>query len=117
MARIELMPGIESISGTIGNLTFRTRGGKTFVHAKSEVYLPLRATRQEREKWLRATILDRCVSIVQEECGDMHEAIRQRPLIRQRLAALYGTCRAETSAMTKLQQKMLEAYHRRYRQA
>ena len=117
MARIELMPGIESISGTIGNLTFRTRGGKTFVHAKREAELPLRATRQEREKWLRTTVLDQCVRIVQENCGDMHEAIRKRTLIRQRLAVLYAKYRAETSARTKLQKKMLEAYHRHYRQA
>ena len=32
MARVELMPGIKSISGTVGNLTFKTRNGKTFVY-------------------------------------------------------------------------------------
>ena len=117
MARIELMPGIKSISGTIGNLTFRTRGGKTFVHAKAEAELPSRATRQQREKWLRTSVLDECVRIVQEDYEDMFEAIRQRPLIRQRLALLYAKYRAETSGRTKLQKKMLEAYHRHYRQA
>lgn len=114
MARVELMPGIKSISGTIGNLTFRTRGGKTFVYSKLDPELPRRATRAQRELWLRRMVLDRCVRLIQSDYEDMYEAIRQRPLIRQRLVTLYAKYRVETSARTKLQKQIMQEYGQRY---
>ena len=114
MARVELMPGIQSISGTIGNLTFRTRGGKTFVYSNLDPELPRRATRAQREQWLRRMVLDRCVRLIQSDYEDMYEAIRQRPLIRQRLVKLYAKYRVETSARTKLQKQIMQEYGQRY---
>ena len=114
MARVELMPGIQSISGTIGNLTFRTRGGKTFVYSNLAPELPRRATRAQREQWLRRMVLDRCVRLIQSDYEDMYEAIRQRPLIRQRLVKLYAKYRVETSARTKLQKQIMQEYGQRY---
>ena len=114
MARLELMPGIKSISGTIGNLTFRTRVGKTFVYSNLAPELPRRATRAQREQWLRRMVLDRCVRLIQSDYEDMYEAIRQRPLIRQRLVKLYAKYRVETSARTKLQKQIMQEYSQRY---
>ena len=114
MARVELMPGIKSISGTIGNLTFRTRGGKTFVYSNLDPELPRRATRAQREQWLRRMVLDRCVRLIQSDYEDMFEAIRQRALIRQRLVKLYAKYRVETSARTKLQKQIMQEYGQRY---
>ena len=114
MARVELMPGIQSISGTIGNLTFRTRGGKTFVYSNLAPELPRRATRAQREQWLRRMVLEQCIRQIQSDYADMYEAIRQRPLIRQRLVTLYAKYRVETSARTKLQKQIMQEYGQRY---
>ena len=114
MARVELMPGIQSISGTIGNLTFRTRGGKTFVYSNLAPELPRRATRAQREQWLRRMVLEQCIRQIQSDYADMYEAIRQRPLIRQRLVTLYAKYRVETSARTKLQKQIMQEYSQRY---
>ena len=114
MARVELMPGIKSISGTIGNLTFRTRGGKTFVYSNLAPELPRRATRAQREQWLRRMVLEQCIRQIQSDYEDMYEAIRQRPLIRQRLVTLYAKYRVETSARTKLQKQIMQEYSQRY---
>ena len=108
------MPGIQSISGTIGNLTFRTRGGKTFVYSNLAPELPRRATRAQREQWLRRMVLEQCIRQIQSDYADMYEAIRQRPLIRQRLVTLYAKYRVETSARTKLQKQIMQEYSQRY---
>ena len=114
MARVELMPGIKSISGTIGNLTFRTRGGKTFVYSNLAPELPRRATRAQREQWLRRMVLEQCIRQIQSDYEDMFEAIRQRALIRQRLVKLYAKYRVETCARTKLQKQIMAEYGQRY---
>lgn len=114
MARVELKPGIESISGTVGNLTFRTVYGKTFVHKKAEPVLPEKATRQERAKYKRDVIIDQCVGILQREISDMREAIQMRPKIRSRLMRLYKRYAPEIKARTKLQRKMMTEYRAKY---
>lgn len=114
MARVELMPGIESISGTVGNLTFRTMNGKTFVHEKAEPVLPEKPTRQQREKYKRDVIIDQCVELLQREIEDLREAVRMRPKIRSRLLSLYGRYAPEIKARTKLQRKMMTEYWAKY---
>lgn len=116
MARVKLMPGIESISGTIGNLTFRTCGGRTFVHAKVDPELPPRATRSQREKWLRTCVVNRCMRCIQGNYAEIREAISARALIRQRVVALYIMYRKETGSMTKLLKKVTMAYYEKYGQ-
>ena len=114
MAKVELTPGIESISGTVGNLTFRTVNGKTFVHEKTEPVLPEKPTRQERAKYKRDVIIDQCVRILQGEIEDLREAMRMRPKIRSRLMSLYRRYAPEIKARTKLQRKIMTEYRAKY---
>lgn len=114
MARVELMPGIESISGTVGNLTFRTVNGKTFVHEKAEPVLPEKPTREERAKYKRDVIIDQCVRILQSEIEDLTKAVGMRPKIRSRLMSLYKRYAPEIKARTKLQRKMMTEYRAKY---
>ena len=108
------MPGIESISGTVGNLTFRTVNGKTFVHEKAEPELPEKPTREERAKYKRDVIIDQCVRILQREIEDLTKAVRMRPKIRSRLVSLYGRYAPAIKARTKLQRKIMAEYRAKY---
>ena len=110
MARVELMPGIKSISGTVGNLTFKTRNGKTFVYEKPEPELPENPTRKEKARHKRAVMLNRCVALVQREIGDLQEATRQRKKIYERMASLYDKYQKSIKAPTKLMKKIMEEY-------
>lgn len=110
MARVELMPGIESISGTVGNLTFRTVNGKTVVHKKAKPLLPEKPTNQEKAKYKRATVIGQCVAMVQNGIGDLREAIAQRDMIRHRISRLYDRYVQETQSTAKLIQRIMAGY-------
>ena len=114
MARVELMPGIESISGSVGQLTFRTMNGKTFVRVRQEAELPKGASRKQKAKYKRDRMLDQCIAILQDEMGDMLEAIRLRPKMRERLKRLYDKYAKEIKAPTKLQRKIMTEYRGRF---
>ena len=110
MARVELMPGIKSISGSIGNLTFRTMHGKTYVHEKAEPELPEEPTRKEKARHKRMVMIGRCVAMVQKDYADLYEAIRQRRKIYERVAHLYDKYHKTIKAPTKLMRKIMEEY-------
>ncbi len=111
MARVKLIPGIESISGTVGNVTFYTRNGQTFVTERSEPSLPKNATRKQRAQFKKRTLVNACVELVQEEMEDMLEAIEKRKKIRDRMCYLYEKLSPEIKARTKLQKAMITAYY------
>lgn len=113
MAKIQLMPGIERISGSIGDTTFRTVNGKTFVHRKAERALPVNASRKAKALYKRRMIVNECVCIVQSKMDDMLYAIHQRNKIRDRLEYLYDKNYRQIKARTKLQRAMLESYWER----
>lgn len=114
MARVELMPGIASISGSVGNITFRTINGKTHVFERRTAKLREDATRAEKEKYKRDRIIRQCVSIIQDETGDWQKAIRIRTTIRNRIVYLYNKYVKEIKAPTKLQAKIMGEYRSKW---
>jgi len=115
MARVTFKAGqpIQSLSGTIGNLTYRTINGKTFVRVRGEVTLASNASAEAKAAYRRKTIVDECVRIIQEEIGDMAAAIQARAGIRAAMKRYYEQFSTETGSRLKLQAKMLEAYRNR----
>ena len=105
------MPGIDSISGTVGKLTFRTVNGKTFVQAKMLPELPEKPNRKEKARYRRAVLIDNCVCLLQAEYPDIREAILHRRKIYDRVAYLYDKYRKTIKAPTKLMRKIMEEYH------
>ena len=110
MARVTLMPGVESLSGTIGDVTFRTMNGKTFMHRKAVPSLPLNATRKQKAQYKKRVMIESCVVLVQAEMEDILEAIQQRKKIYDRIRHLYERYAPEIKARTKLQKAILSAY-------
>ena len=110
MAVLKLMPGIESISGTVGNMTFFTRNGRTYMSERSEPALPKNATRKQKAQFKKRKIVDACVQIVQAQIGDLLEAIEKRKKIRDRICYLYEKLSPEIKARTKLQKAIMEAF-------
>lgn len=115
MARVTFKAGqpIQSLSGTIGNLTYRTINGKTFVRVRGEVGLASNASTEAKAAYRRKTIVDECVRIIQEEISDMAAAIQARAGIRAAMKRYYEQFSTETGSRLKLQAKMLEAYRNR----
>ena len=115
MARVTFKAGqpIQSLSGTIGNLTYRTINGKTFVRVRGEVELASNASTEAKAAYRRKMIVDECVRIIQEEISDMAAAIQARAGIRAAMKRYYDQFSTETGSRLKLQAKMLEAYRNR----
>ena len=111
MAKVRLMPGIESISGTIGEVTFRTINGKTFMSKRKEPELPKNATRKQKAQYKKRKLVDSCVVLIQSQMEDMLEAIDQRKKIRDRICYLYEKLSPEIKASTKLQKAIMSAYY------
>lgn len=114
MARIELMPGIASISGTVGDFTFRTINGKTYVHRRNELELPEDATREEKRQYRRQHMIRQCVRILQDEMGDFERAIQMRLKLKSRIEGLYDKYCKEIKAPTKLQRKIMQEYRSKW---
>lgn len=114
MARVHLKPGMGNLSGTVGNLTFRTINGKTFVFEKMQAVLPENASREEKRRYKKRLMIDACLLILQQPIDDLHEAIRLRPKMRLRLSHLYDRYCGEIKARTKLQKKIMSEYYSRY---
>ena len=113
MARVKLMPGIESLSGTIGDVTFRTMNGKTFMHRKAEPVLPKNATRKQKAQYRKRVIINQCVVLVQAEMENVFAALEQRKKIYDAIRRLYDRYAPEIKARTKLQKAILSAYWER----
>ncbi len=111
MVKVKLMPGIERISGTIGDVTFFTRNGRTFMSRRSEPELPKNATRKQKVQFRKRTLVNACVELVQSQMADMLEAIEQRKKIRDRICYLYEKLSPEIKARTKLQKAIMSAYY------
>ena len=116
MARVEFKKDspIQSLSGTVGSLTFRTMYGKTSVFARREPELPENASRAEKRQFKREQIVRQCVMILQDEIEDLQEAIMMRTKIRNRIMYLYKKYAEEIKAPTKLQQKIMGEYRSKW---
>lgn len=115
MARIEFKEGnkIQHLSGKIGNLTYRTVGGKTFVYATEIPELPKDATSKQKNQYKKRIIIDACVVLIQREM-ELEVALAMRQKLRDRMDYLYKCLSPKIKAKTKLQKAMMEAYYNRF---
>ena len=116
MAKITFNPesGIQSLSGSLGRLTFRTINGQTYVNERPMPVLPKKATREQRRKYHRQMIIDSCLEILQNGMEDIQEAMRIRPKIKDRLEYLYKKFSPTIKARTKLQKAIMSEYYARF---
>lgn len=94
MAKVTLAPFIESISGKVGNLQFRTlKSGRTIVHARRESNWDNRPTRIPTEAEIarrrRFGIVARITGMVQSEYKRIDEAAAARQKIWNRVGRKY----------------------------
>ena len=109
MAHVTLSPLISSLSGTIGDMTFRTRNGQTSVFQKNPPRLPANATRKQKAKYKKQVIVDQCIKILQDEIGDILIAIERRHAIKQKVEYWYDKLAPKIKAKTKLQDAIIDA--------
>ena len=116
MARITFAKDqpIQSLSGSLGRITYRTVNGHTFAYRKNNPVLPKNPTRKQRAQFKKRTIIDNCVSILQSQIKDIQEAITMRPKIRERLRSLYNKFEPTIKAPTKLQKAIMSEYYVRF---
>ena len=116
MAHVTFNPNqpIQSLSGTVGNRTFKTRNGKTYMTQLPAPVLPKNATPKQRAQYKRLRMIDQCVMIIQGQIPDIREAIAMRSKIKDRLMYLYNKYVKEIKAPTKLQKAIMEEYDARY---
>ena len=116
MAKVTFNPDspIQALSGTLGNLTFRTINGRTFVHERTEPVLPKHPSRQQRARFKQRTIINSCIAILQSRYEDIQEAIAMRNTIKDRLNHLYKKHAAHIKAPTKLQRAIMTDYYARF---
>ena len=114
--RIQFNPNqpIQSLSGTIGNITYRTVNGRTFAHSRPLPELPKNPTRQQRALFKRRSIIDNCLSILQGQIPDIQEAIVARDKLKHRLLHLYKKYAPTIKAPTKLQKAIMTEYYARF---
>lgn len=113
MARITFNPNqpIQSLSGTLGDMTFRTVNGRTHVFRREEPVLPKNPTRKQRAQFKQRTIINNCISILQSQYEDIQEAMAMRPKIKDRLTYLYKKYVKDIKAPTKLQRAIMTEYY------
>lgn len=116
MARVTFIKGqrIRNLSGQMGNLRYRTVGGKTFLYQTEEAELPKDATRKEKRLHKRKCIVNQCVELIQRQMGDLEVALAMRPKIRDRMVSLYDRFAPKIKARTKLQRAMMTEYGARF---
>ena len=109
MAHVTLSPLISSLSGTIGDMTFRTRNGQTSVFQKNPPRLPANATRKQKAKYKKQLIVDQCIKILQDEIEDILVAISRRQAIKKKVEYWYDKLAPKIKAKTKLQGAIIDA--------
>lgn len=116
MARITFNPDqpIQSLSGSIGSMTFRTVHGKTHVYRRTDPVLPKRPTPLQRERFRHQCIMNNCMQILQGQYRNIQEALQMRGTIKKRLEQLYRHYAPEVKAPTKLQKAMMTDYYQQY---
>ena len=105
---------IQALSGTFGNITFKTVNGRTFGRSRVTPGLPKNASDEERATYKKRTIINTCISILQGEIADLQEAITMRPKIKKRVDYLYQKYVAQIKASSKLQKAIMTEYHSRF---
>jgi hypothetical protein len=111
MARVILAPFIQSISGKVGNLEFRTlKSGKTVVRArrKTEYQSDRPLTEKEIAHRRRFGIVSAVVAAIQRNYPRIDQAALDRKKIWQKVAYYYAKYADSFSDDAKLYNKLLE---------
>ena len=116
MARITFNPNqpIQSLSGTVGNITFRTVNGRTHAFQRAEPLLPKHPTRKQRALFKQRSVINNCIAILQSQYEDIQMAIAMRTKLKDRLRYLYQKFVKDISAPSKLQKAIMSEYHARF---
>lgn len=104
---------IKHLSGKIGNITYRTVAGKTFVFATEVPELPKDATRKQKSQYKKRMIIDECVMLIQRQM-DLDVALAMRQKLRDRMDYLYKHHAPKIKARTKLQKAIMTEYYKRF---
>lgn len=113
MAKVILAPFIQSISGKVGNLEFRTlKSGKTIVRARreDEPQTPRILSPKEIAQRRRFGIVSAVTATIQSNYKRIDEAALDRKRIWQKVAYLYAKYADIISDDAQLQTKLLEEY-------
>ena len=115
MARVVLAPFIQSISGKVGNLEFRTlKSGKTIVHARSAETAAQRAHREptasEQARWKRFGMVSSITAEIQRGYARIDEAAHDRQKIWLRVKYLYDKLSGSYEDEKELRRVILEKY-------
>ena len=116
MAHVTFNPNqpIQSLSGTVGDRTFRTFNGRTYLTRRQAPVLPKNPTRQQRAQFKRRSIINLCVNDIQRQYSDILDAIAMRTKIKDRVEYLYKKFSPTIKAPTKLQKAILSEYDCRF---
>lgn len=116
MAKVTLAPFIESISGKVGNLQFRTlKSGRTIVHARRSILdgAPLRATpptEAEIAHRRKFGIVSSITAQIQEQYQRIDLAAQDRKSIWQKVSYIYDKLRPEIADDKLLRKQILARY-------
>ncbi|MBQ4394031.1 MAG: hypothetical protein II825_01850 [Paludibacteraceae bacterium] len=114
MAKVILAPFIQSISGKVGSLEFRTlKSGRTVVRARRENdYISERIpTEKELAQRRRFGVISSTVAIIQRNYDRIDEAARDRKKIWQKVAYHYAKYFETVTDDKQLQKILLEEYY------
>ena len=114
MAKVHLAPFIESISGKVGNLEFRTlKSGRTIVRARSEYDYQSNhdPTPKERAQRRRFGVVSATVAVIQRNYPRIDEAALDRKRIWQKVSYLYSKFFESIDNDAELQSKLLDEYY------
>ena len=116
MARITFAKNqpIQSLSGNLGPISFRTRNGQTFMFTTPDPVLPKNPTRQQRAQYRQRKIVDYCVKMIQSQIHDIQQALAMRNTIHERIKRLYKRLSPTIKATTKLQRAILTEYAQKF---
>lgn len=115
MARVIFKEGgrIQRLSGKVGNMTYRTVDGKTFVFASEVSELPKDATRKQKSLYKKRMMIDQCVMLIQQQM-ELEIALAMRQKLRDRMDYLYKRLAPKIKARTKLQKAIMTEYYQRF---
>ena len=114
MARVTLAPFIQSISGKVGDLQFRTlKSGRTIVHTRKPNLSAFRRepTDKERAQRRRFGTVSSVVAAIQSSYPRIDSAAADRKRIWQKVSYIYAKYADSLTNDAELQAKILEEYN------
>ena len=114
MARVTLAPFIQSISGKVGDLQFRTlKSGRTVVHTRKTNLSACRRepTEKERAQRRRFGTISSVVAVVQNSYPRIDRAAADRKRIWQKVSYIYAKYADTITDDAELQAKLIEEFN------